>query len=149
MNEVRLRSGAVADAPACAAMLQGWLDGEPWIPDLHDLDETIAWMEAEMFTACDVTVAEADGAVRGYLAREDALIVSLTVADGWRGKGMGGLLLDNAKAARPAGLTLWCFEANVAARRFYARHGFAELRRTAGDNDEGLPDVMMGWPADA
>lgn len=36
----RLRRAGVEDAPACAAILQDWLDRTPWMPDLHDLDET-------------------------------------------------------------------------------------------------------------
>jgi GNAT superfamily N-acetyltransferase len=147
--EVDLRGGTLRDAPACAAILQTWLDGTDWMPDLHALDDTLGWMRAELFASCEVTVAEAQGLVCGYIACEPARIVSFTVAEGWRGQGIGARLLDHAKAAHPAGLTLWTFEANAGARRFYARHGFADLRRTRGENEEGLPDVLMGWPADA
>ena len=45
-------------------------------------------------------------------------------------------------------LELWCFQRNEAARRFYAREGFAEVEWTEGaDNDEGLPDVRLVWQA--
>ena len=53
--------------------------------------------------------------------------------------------LDVAKAERPEGLTLWAFVANEGALRFYAREGFVEVARTDGDNEEGLPDVMLRW----
>ena len=33
-----------------------------------------------------------------------------------------------------------------AARAFYARQGFVELRETAGDGEAGLPDILMVWP---
>ena len=49
----------------------------------------------------------------------------------------------------PTGLTLWTFAANAAARRFYAAQGFVELRRTDGDNEEGLPDILLAWPGAA
>ena len=42
-------------------------------------------------------------------------------------------------------LKLWTFEANVGARRFYESHGFVATRRTAGDNEEGAPDVCYEW----
>ena len=50
-----------------------------------------------------------------------------------------------AKARRPEGLTLWTFVANEGARRFYAREGFVEVGRTEGENEEGLPDVLLAW----
>jgi ribosomal protein S18 acetylase RimI-like enzyme len=148
-SEVSLRPATVADAPACAAILQRWMDGEDWMPDLHDLDETTAWMESTLFAGCEVTLAEIGGEVCGYIACDGAQVASLAVAEGRRGEGIGGRLLNHAKAARPAGLRLRTFAANTAALRFYVRHGFAELRRTAGENEEGLPDILLGWPADA
>jgi putative acetyltransferase len=45
-------------------------------------------------------------------------------------------------------LSLWTFQANEGARRFYAREGFAEVRMTEGDNEEGLPDVLLEWVRD-
>ncbi len=39
------------------------------------------------------------------------------------------------------------FDSNAGAQRFYARHGFGEVRRTDGsDNEEREPDVEMAWP---
>lgn len=28
---------------------------------------------------------------------------------------------------------------------FYERHGFVEVRRTPGDNEEGEPDILYRW----
>lgn len=57
-------------------------------------------------------------------------IVAMMVLDGedldrlyldpaWQGQGIGGRLVDLAKQRRPSGLTLWTFQVNEAARRFY------------------------------
>ncbi len=54
-------------------------------------------------------------------------------------------LPDGAKKAFPSGLRLWTFQANHKARKFYEREEFVELRRTNGDNEEGLPDILYGW----
>jgi chorismate mutase len=41
---------------------------------------------------------------------------------------------------------LWVFESNEGARRFYTRHGFLELRRTDGsENEERAPDLELAW----
>jgi ribosomal protein S18 acetylase RimI-like enzyme len=66
-----------------------------------------------------------------------------------RGQGIGSDLLRQAQAAAPA-LTLWTFQANTGAQRFYLRHGFREALRTQGEaNDEGLPDIRYEWQQEA
>jgi ribosomal protein S18 acetylase RimI-like enzyme len=147
--DVFLRDALPTDAPACAKILQDWLDEMPWMPKLHDLPETEGWMRDHLFATAEVMVAEADRGLRGFLALEGANIASLTVADCWRNLGIGTRLLDRAKTSRPEGLTLWTFDANRAAQRFYARHGFTEIARTDGANDEELPDVRLGWAGSA
>jgi GNAT superfamily N-acetyltransferase len=60
--------------------------------------------------------------------------------------GIGSALLEAAKTRRPAGLRLWVFQRNHAARAFYAQHGFAEVELTDGaDNEEREPDVLLAW----
>lgn len=60
--------------------------------------------------------------------------------------GAGSLLLAKAKAELPRGFSLWTFQANLGARRFYERHGLTETRRTRGtNNEEGLPDMLYVW----
>jgi ribosomal protein S18 acetylase RimI-like enzyme len=51
-----------------------------------------------------------------------------------------------AKRRRPDGLALWTFQVNVAAQRFYERHGFIAVERTDGlRNEEREPDVRYVW----
>ena len=64
------------------------------------------------------------------------------------GRGIGSALLAVAKRERPQGLRLWAFQTNTGARRFYERHGFVEVRRTDGrDNEERAPDVLYACRA--
>ena len=60
--------------------------------------------------------------------RTSGHVFSLYVDPSMQGQGVGGLLLDTAdgwfrQEGRPES-TLWVFEANASARRFYARHGW-------------------------
>lgn len=148
MAEAPLRPAGAADAAPCAAIPQRWLDATPWIPDLHRIDETVGVVRHRLIGKRTMIVTEAEGAPRGSLARRaDGCILSLTVAEGWRDRGIDTRLVAAAKAVRPGGLWLWCFVASEGARRFYARHGFRETARTEGDNAEGLPDIRLDWEA--
>jgi GNAT superfamily N-acetyltransferase len=60
--------------------------------------------------------------------------------------GIGAKLIGVAKRERPGGLRLWTFVSNRDAQRFYERHGFHEVERTDGtNNEEGAPDIQYQW----
>lgn len=143
MSMSDLRRAAAADAPVCARLLQDWLDATPWMPKLHDLAETEGWMAGVLFPSSEVWML---GEAEGFLALQDrAEIAQLILAPKARGRGRGRLLIDAAKARAADQLALWCFAANASALRFYAREGFEVTGGTAGENDEGLPDLRLTW----
>lgn len=144
-----IRQGGPADAEACAGIVNDWIDDTPWMPRIHTRDEIRAFVRKQIPERV-VLVAERDCVVTGYLTlTPDDIVFALYVARSERGRGTGKTLMDAAKAARPGGLTLWAFRHNLGARRFYAREGFVEIRRTDGDNEEGLPDILFGWSAES
>jgi ribosomal protein S18 acetylase RimI-like enzyme len=64
----------------------------------------------------------------------------------WRGRGIGDRFVRLAKERRPGGLSLWTFQVNKPAQRFYERHGFTEVDRTDGSgNEEHEPDIRYAW----
>lgn len=138
---VAIRPAAPADTSAMAEILSDWIAATPWMPVLHTREETDAFCAGLVPRAL---VAEADGRVAGFLAREGEEVDALYVAGRMRRRGIGGALLRAAQAAAPS-LTLWTFAANAPARRFYAAHGFREVGGTRGQNAEGLPDVRLEW----
>jgi ribosomal protein S18 acetylase RimI-like enzyme len=92
-----------------------------------------------------VTVFEKDQAVVGFIARDQAYVHALYVAETMRGQGVGSALLRNAKAGSDH-LDLWTFQANLHAQKFYLGAGFSETERTDGQgNDEKLPDIRYQW----
>jgi chorismate mutase/GNAT superfamily N-acetyltransferase len=91
-------------------------------------------------------VAERDGEVVGYLVLDPVWLDSLYVRADLLGQGIGSALLELAKSLRPGGFSLWVFETNEAAQRFYTGHGLVPVRRTDGsDNEERAPDLEMAW----
>ena len=69
----------------------------------------------------------------------------LYVHPGAQGRGVGSALLDLAKTTGDR-LQLWTFQRNLAARRFYERHGFVLVEETDGArNEEREPDALYRW----
>lgn len=84
--------------------------------------------------------------IAGFLALSaPRYITALYVDEGNRRSGIGRMLLDHAKKRYPKNLRLWTFVANSSARQFYEHLGFVEMRRTDGENEEGLPDILFEW----
>ena len=144
---VTIRPATPADAPACAAILNAWIDATPWMPRVHPHEDVERHYREFVFQKRKVTVA-VDAAPIGYLAldAEEGFITSFFLKAEARGAGVGKRLLDNAKAGAEM-LQLWTFVENEGARRFYKREGFAEADRSDGDNEEGLPDILYRWTA--
>ena len=138
-----IRPAVPEDAPACTSILNDWIDAMPWMPRVHPPDDVERHYRKSVLPQQRVFVAETDGRVVGFVAvaadgeRVDALYLALEA----RGQGHGPKLLD---AVQEGPQRLWTFQANEGARRFYLREGFREVRRTEGDNEEGLPDILFG-----
>ena len=110
---------------------------------VHDDDDVRGYFASRIVEDCELWVAEQDGALAGILVLDGDFVDQLYVEPGLTGRGIGSALLAVAKRERPQGLQLWAFQTNTGARRFYERHGFVEVRRTdGGDNEERAPDVL-------
>jgi GNAT superfamily N-acetyltransferase len=120
-----------------------------FLPVLHTAEEDSRFIENVILRECVVTVAEADSGIVAFLARREEEIRLLYTHPDLIGAGAGSLLLGAAKASGVAALELWCFQANVYARRFYERRGFKAVRATGGqDNEERMPDIRYRWQRD-
>ncbi|MEU2349456.1 GNAT family N-acetyltransferase [Modestobacter sp. NPDC049651] len=148
-----LRRATARDAgPVTAVLLAARAVAMPWLPDLHTDEETAGFVRDVVLPGCDVHVATGpDGAVVGFAARRGPELEHLYVHPGAQGRGVGSALLRQAMADSPAGLTLFVFQANTAARAFYERHGFRVLDAddTGERNEEHLPDLRYRWPQGA
>ena len=138
---MKLRDATLADAPVLALVLGDWIRDTPWMPKLHTKAQDLIFVRQLITTR----VVRMEDSGLGFLARQDGEIDALYLVPHARGRGLGRALLEEAKAAEEM-LTLWAFQANEGARRFYAREGFVEAFMTGGDgNVEGLKDVRLVW----
>ncbi|MGR3468408.1 MAG: GNAT family N-acetyltransferase [Shimia sp.] len=137
-----IRPARARDAGACAAILNAWIDAASWMPRCHPHADVRRHYREDVLPSREVWVLD-DGGVIGFAAlSSDGFVTALYVAR--PGEGYGARLLDRVKEGRDT-LKLWTFVANEGAQRFYLRQGFREVRRTEGDNEEGLPDILYHW----
>jgi len=90
-------------------------------------------------------IARYSGSVAGYMLLEGQGLEHLYVHPVWQGRGIGAALLNHAKASSERRIVLWTFQRNARARQFYEAHGFRAVACTAGDNQEGEPDIQYAW----
>ncbi len=142
-----IRPASGADAVAAVELLLAARHAAvPSIPPLvHSDPEVRSWFAETVMPAGGVWVAEMASEIVGTMVVEAGWLEQLYVAPDRTGQGIGAALLAVAKGLVDARLDLWTFQANLGARRFYERHGFVEVERTDGDNEEGEPDVRYRW----
>jgi ribosomal protein S18 acetylase RimI-like enzyme len=143
---VTLRSARSQDMVTCATILNRWIDATDWMPRIHAAESVVKHYQTEVIANRQTIVAMGNTVVLGFLTlTKDGFITALYVDERSRNQGIGSMLLERAKRELTPEINLYSFEANTAAQRFFARHGFVEVNRTTGDNEEGLPDILLEW----
>ncbi|NEB90625.1 GNAT family N-acetyltransferase [Streptomyces bauhiniae] len=144
---VLLRRAAPADAPDTADVwLRSFAAALPTVVQPRSDDEVRAHVRDVVIPLRETWVAEAeDGAIVGMMVLDGVLLSQLYLDPAHRGRGLGDRFVSLAKERVPAGLTLWTFQVNKPAHRFYERHGFVAVEYTDGDNEEREPDVRYVW----
>lgn len=140
--KIVLRPARGSDAGAIARVLRAALASFDWMPMVHTPDEDLAFIAGTVLARQRVTVAGVDEAIVGFIAVNGEWVEQLYLDPDWTGRGIGSRLLTQAVARMPV-VKLYCFQSNVAARRFYERHGFrVDALRGGTNNEEGLPDIL-------
>lgn len=140
-------AGAVTDLYLCARHSAAAAGTIP--PPVHEDDDIGNWIEDVLIPTRECWLASrSSGAVVGMLVLRANWIDQLYVDPDLTRSGIGAELLATAKRERPEGLRLWTFVSNHEAQRFYLRHGFEEIERTDGsENEERAPAIQYAWLA--
>jgi ribosomal protein S18 acetylase RimI-like enzyme len=139
-----IRRATREDVDAIARLYDRTFRTQTYLPVLHTPDEHRAWFAAQLRDH-EGWVWD-DGEIAGFivLTEHELLYIYLDVSR--TGQGIGTALLEHAKRRRPGGFTLWTFQENEGARRFYERHGLRAIEFGDGSgNEEGVPDVRYEW----
>ncbi|MEU1707318.1 GNAT family N-acetyltransferase [Streptomyces sp. NPDC005706] len=145
-----LRRAVAADAGAAADVwLRSFAAALPTVVRPRTDDDVRGYFHDVVIPLRETWVAEetAGGSgIVGVMVLDDALLSQLYLDPGWRGRGLGDRFVALAKERSPQGLTLWTFQVNTTAHRFYERHGFVAVEHTdGGGNEEREPDVRYVW----
>ncbi|MET9115158.1 GNAT family N-acetyltransferase [Streptomyces longwoodensis] len=169
-SPVTLRRATAADAPAVADVyLRSFAAALPTVVRPRTDDEVRAYIRDVVVPHRDTWVAvhtggtsgtgtdtdtdsggsssdHGSGEVVGLMVLDGKVLSQLYLAPEWRGRGIGDRFVSLAQERSPRGLTLWTFQVNEPAHRFYERHGFTAVEFTDGSgNEEREPDVRYVW----
>jgi GNAT superfamily N-acetyltransferase len=143
-----IRRGWPEDVNGIAELYERSFATLTFLPALHTLDEHRRWFD-RVVAEQEVWVCEQEGAIVGFAALDEAMLNYLYVEPALLGRGIGGRLLEQAKAHRATGFTFWVFQRNARARVFYERRGCRLVRLTDGEhNEEKSPDALYEWRPD-
>jgi GNAT superfamily N-acetyltransferase len=147
-DAVVLRRAVAADARAAADVwLRSFAAALPTVVRPRTDDDVRDHFRDVVVPMRETWVAEASGdGIVGLMVLAGEKLSQLYLDPEWRGRGLGDRFVALAKERSPGGLTLWTFQVNKPAHRFYERHGFSAAEFTDGsDNEEREPDVRYVW----
>jgi GNAT superfamily N-acetyltransferase len=144
-----LRNACPDDTDTMASIfLEARAASMAYVPTLYSQAEIRDWIANELMASCKVIVACIDRAVVGFTVRRSDWLEQLYIRPDKQGRGIGALLVEQAKRASGGTLRLHVFQQNLRARQFYARHGFkVECLRDKSQNEEQVPDMVCLWRA--
>ena len=139
-----IRRATVQDVEAIVGIHERIVATMTYLPVVHSHEDHLEWF-GERLVDREGWVWD-DGEVRGYMLLGEDELMHLYLDVGWTGRGIGTSLLELAMSRLPDGFTLWTFQENEGARRFYERHGLHAIELGDGSgNEEGVPDVRYEW----
>ncbi|MGG3915432.1 GNAT family N-acetyltransferase [Rossellomorea vietnamensis] len=110
----------------------------------HNVESHLYFLTQILPKEFQIDLALLDGKVVGMSAYNETEISQLYIHVKYQGCGIGGMLLDKAKAKSSGRLTLYTFEVNRQAQKFYEKNGFVAIGR-GYENEENLPDIRYEW----
>ncbi|MFL0248197.1 GNAT family N-acetyltransferase [Candidatus Clostridium stratigraminis] len=116
------------------------------IKPLHTFNEGIYFLNNVLSKDNIIYIAldESKDKVIGMLAFNENEINQLYIHVNYQRKGIGKKFLDIAKGNSAGRLTLYTFEVNQKAQRFYEKNGFKIIGR-GYENEENMDDIKYEW----
>lgn len=116
--------------------------------EIHSFEDHVDFINHRLPGQFRIDLAVVDEKVVGMIAYNQTEISQLYIHIGYQGIGIGEALLNIAKDHSSGSLTLYTFDINQKAQRFYEKHGFIIIGR-GNENEENLPDIKYKWIVDS
>jgi ribosomal protein S18 acetylase RimI-like enzyme len=114
--------------------------------EIHSFENHLHFLNQILPKQFQIELALMEEIVVGMIAYNEREISQLYIHIDYQGTGIGQTLLDKAKFHSSGRLTLYTFEVNKNAQRFYEKNGFKIINR-GHENEENLPDIQYEWIA--
>jgi ribosomal protein S18 acetylase RimI-like enzyme len=112
--------------------------------EIHSFEEQVFFLNHILKKDNKIYIGIHNNKVVGMIAFNENEINQLYIHMDYQGKGLGRKLLELAKANSKGRLTLYTFEINHKAQRFYENSGFKIIGR-GYENEENLDDIKYEW----
>ncbi len=144
---IRIEPSTSADAEAILAIfVPARFAALEFLTAPEDTPAVRRWIREVIAPRPGTFLALLAGQAVGFLSLQGDYIDQLYVAPRFQTRGIGTLLLDQAKSLSPGGLHLHTFACNSRARRFYEARGFVIVSQGDGSaNQERQPDLSYRW----
>lgn len=136
-----LRAYADTDLEACMLIWRRSCDHAHSFLGKAALDADAMLVRTRYIPNADITVAESDGQIAGFIALAGSFVGGLFVDPEIHRRGTGRQLLEHAESSHGP-LTLEVYVANREARAFYRALGYREILCRTGD-DSGRPYPLI------
>jgi ribosomal protein S18 acetylase RimI-like enzyme len=114
--------------------------------EIHSFENHLNFVNNILSKQYQIDLVLTDDKVVGMIAYNEREISQLYIHNDYQGMGIGQTLLDKVKEQSSGSLTLYTFELNENAQRFYEKNGFKIIGRGL-ENEENLPDIQYEWIA--
>ena len=112
--------------------------------EIHSFKNHVYFLNNILHRYFLIDLAIMDKKVVGMIAYNEREITQLYIHTDYQNIGLGKQLLNKVKLQSCGRLTLYTFEANKKAQRFYEKHGFEIIGR-GHENEENSPDLLYEW----
>lgn len=145
-QEIILRRLSTNDMASAARVHRSSFDQRlPKLSGMHSPEEDLYYWQECLFAECEIHGAFDGDNLVGVVAFKEGWVEQLYVVPSMQGRGVGGRLLKIPMDLF-SDLSLWTFQCNTEARRFYEAHGFVGVEETDGSrNEEREPDIRYRW----
>lgn len=112
--------------------------------EIHSFEDHLFFLNNILNRDNQIYIAIDNNKVVGMIAFNENEVNQLYIHNDYQGMGLGKKLLDMAKINSDGRLTLYTFEVNHKAQRFYERNGFKIIGK-GHENEEKLNDIKYEW----